>query len=54
MEPVTQLYDVKDAAQMLAVSPGRFGPTSATGKLQPIRIGRLVRLEGQELERFIA
>ena len=54
MEQVTQLYDVKDAARFLAVSPWTIRAYIRDGKLNPVRIGRLVRLEGQELERFIA
>jgi excisionase family DNA binding protein len=51
---MTQLYDVKDAAQFLAVSQWTIRAYIRNGKLQPVRIGRLVRLEGQELERFVA
>jgi excisionase family DNA binding protein len=54
MEATTQLYDVNSAAQMLAVSPWTIRAYIRNGKLRPVRIGRLVRLEGQELERFVA
>jgi excisionase family DNA binding protein len=54
MEIFTKLYDVKDAAQMLAVSTWTVRAYIRNGKLQPVRIGRLVRLEAQELERFVA
>jgi excisionase family DNA binding protein len=51
---MTQLYDVKDAAQFLAVSTWTVRAYIRNGKLRPVRIGRLVRLEGQELDRFVA
>jgi excisionase family DNA binding protein len=51
---MTQLYDVKDAARFLAVSAWTIRAYIRNGKLNPVRIGRLVRLEGQELERFVA
>jgi excisionase family DNA binding protein len=54
MEATTQLYDVSSAAQMLAVSTWTIRAYIRNGKLRPVRIGRLVRLEGQELERFVA
>jgi excisionase family DNA binding protein len=54
MEGVTQLYDVKAAAQMLAISTWTIRAYIRNGKLHPVRFGRLVRLEGQELERFVA
>jgi len=50
MEP---LYEVHKAAKLLAVSPWTVRAYIRQGKLQPIRIGRLVRLEAQELESFI-
>jgi excisionase family DNA binding protein len=48
------LHDVKDAAQLLAVSPWTIRAYIRQGKLRPVRIGRLVRLEEQELQRFVA
>ena len=54
MESTPQLYDVFTAAQRLAVSPWTIRAYIRNGKLRPVRIGRLVRLEGQELERFVA
>ncbi len=48
------LYDVKAAAQALAVSPWTIRAYIRTGKLKPVRLGRLVRLEEAELERFVA
>lgn len=48
------LHDVKSAAQLLAVSPWTVRAYIRQGKLQPIRIGRLVRLEEQEIHRFVA
>jgi excisionase family DNA binding protein len=54
MESTPQLYDVNAAARLLAVSPWTIRAYIRNGKLRPVRIGRLVRLEGQELERFVA
>ena len=48
-----KLYDIRNAAQMLAVSPWTVRAYIREGKLCPIRIGRLVRLDEQELERFV-
>ena len=48
-----KLYDVKDAAQMLAISPWTVRAYIREGKLCPIRMGRLIRLDEQELERFV-
>jgi excisionase family DNA binding protein len=48
------LHDVKSAAQLLAVSPWTVRAYIRQGKLQPIRIGRLVRLEEEEIHRFVA
>lgn len=47
------LHDVRDAAQLLAVSPWTIRAYIRNGKLRPIRIGRLVRIEDQELRRFV-
>jgi len=48
------LHDVKSAASLLAVSPWTVRAWIRGGKLHPVRIGRLVRLDGAELERFVA
>ena len=47
------LYDVKGAAQALAVSPWTIRAYIRDGKLKPVRLGRLVRLQEEELERFL-
>jgi excisionase family DNA binding protein len=47
------LYDVNQAARVLAVSPWTIRAYIRQGKLQPVRIGRLVRLEPQEIQNFI-
>jgi excisionase family DNA binding protein len=49
-----RLYDVKDAAEILAISPWTVRAYIRNGKLRPIRMGRLVRLDEQELEQFVA
>lgn len=48
------LRDVKDAAALLAVSPWTVRACSRAGKLKPIRLGRLVRLDEEEIQRFVA
>jgi excisionase family DNA binding protein len=47
------LLDVNGAAEALAVSTWTIRAYIRDGKLQPVRIGRLVRLETSELERFV-
>jgi excisionase family DNA binding protein len=47
------LHDVNSAAQLLAVSPWTIRAYIRQGRLRPVRLGRLVRLEEQELARFI-
>jgi len=49
MEP---LHDVRSAAKLLAVSPWTVRAYIRQGKLLAVRIGRLVRLTTEELERF--
>jgi len=51
---MNQLYDVNAAARQLAVSPWTVRAWIKKGKLHPIRIGRLVRLDDEELSRFVA
>ena len=48
-----QLHDVGSAARLLAISPWTVRAYIRQGKLHPVRIGRLVRLTSEELERFI-
>jgi excisionase family DNA binding protein len=48
------LRDVKGAAQLLAVSPWTIRAYIRQGKLRAVRLGRLVRLDQEELARFIA
>jgi excisionase family DNA binding protein len=49
-----QLHDVRSAAKLLAVSPWTIRGYIRKGKLNPVRIGRLVRLDEEELSRFVA
>lgn len=51
---MNQLYDVNAAARKLAVSPFTVRAYIRQGKLHPVRIGRLVRLDEEELSRFVA
>lgn len=48
------LYDVKSAARLLAVSPWTVRAYIRQGQLHPVRIGRLVRLDEEELSKFVA
>ena len=48
------LYNVKQAAKMLAVSHWTVRALIRSGKLRPVRVGRLVRLDEQELEKFVS
>jgi excisionase family DNA binding protein len=50
---MNQLFDVNAAARQLAVSPWTIRAYIRQGKLQPVRIGRLVRLDEEELRRFV-
>jgi excisionase family DNA binding protein len=49
-----RLHDVNSAARMLAISPWTVRAYIRQGKLRPVRIGRLVRLDQEELMRFVA
>ena len=51
---MNQLYDVNAAAHLLAVSPWTIRAYIRQGKLRPVRIGRLVRLDEEELSKFVA
>jgi excisionase family DNA binding protein len=48
------LHDVNEAARLLAVSPWTIRAYIRQGKLHPLRFGRLVRIDEQELQRFVA
>jgi excisionase family DNA binding protein len=48
-----KLCNVRDAAQVLAVSPWTVRLYIREGRLRPIRLGSLVRLDEQELEKFV-
>lgn len=48
------LLNVKSAAKLLAVSPWTVRAWIRQGKLHPVRIGRLVRLDEEELSKFVA
>jgi excisionase family DNA binding protein len=50
---MNQLFDVRGAAQLLAVSPWTVRAYIRQGKIIPIRIGRLVRIDAGEIQRFI-
>jgi excisionase family DNA binding protein len=54
IKKMNPLYDVKTAAQALAVSPWTIRAYIRDGKLHPVRLGRLVRLDEGELQRFVS
>jgi excisionase family DNA binding protein len=47
------LHDVNATAKLLSISPWTVRSFIRLGKLRPVRIGRLVRLTGEEIQRFI-
>jgi excisionase family DNA binding protein len=49
-----KLYDIQDVARILAVSPWTVRAYIRNHKIRPVRIGRLVRVDDQELEKFVA
>lgn len=50
MEP---LHDIKSAARQLSLSTWGVRYLISRGHLRPVRIGRLVRIEEEELRRFV-
>lgn len=50
---MTPLLDINAAARVLGISPWTVRAYIAQGKLQPVRLGRRVLLQEQELERFV-
>jgi excisionase family DNA binding protein len=48
-----QLYDVRAAALLLAVSPWTIRAYVRQGRLRPVRLGRLVRFDDEDLQRFV-
>jgi len=48
-----RLLDLVEAAKVLAVSPWTVRAYIRQGKMSPVHIGRLVRLEPSEIQRFI-
>jgi len=48
------LLNIRSAAKLLAVSTWTIRGYIRQGKLHPVRIGRLVRLDVEELSRFVA
>jgi excisionase family DNA binding protein len=50
---MSPLLNIDTAARLLGISPWTVRDYVATRKLRPVRIGRRVLLEEQELERFV-
>jgi excisionase family DNA binding protein len=48
------LWDVNEAARRLHVSPWTIRRWEFDGKLRAVRLGKLVRFEPSEIQRFIA
>jgi excisionase family DNA binding protein len=53
-EKQMKLLDVRGAAEVLAISPWTVRGLIRDGKLRPVRVGRLVRLEAEELAKFVS
>jgi excisionase family DNA binding protein len=51
---VKPLHDLKMTAQLLGVSTWTVRGYIRQGKLHPVRLGRLVRLDEEELLKFVA
>jgi len=51
---VKPLHDLKKTAQLLGVSTWTVRGYIRQGKLHPVRLGRLVRLDEEELLKFVA
>ena len=51
---MNRLLTVSGAANLLAISPWTVRAYIRQGKLFPVRIGRLVRFDENELERFLS
>ncbi len=49
-----QLNDVGRVAKMLGISTWTVRAYARSGKLRPVRIGRLVRFEDSEIQRFVS
>jgi excisionase family DNA binding protein len=47
------VFDVKEAARVLSISPWTIRRYITDGKLKPVRIGRRVLIEPSELQRLI-
>jgi excisionase family DNA binding protein len=50
---MTQLRSVEEAARILSISPWTVRFYARQRKLLPVRIGRCLRFEESELQRFI-
>ena len=49
-----QLFDINAAAQLLSISPWTVRSYIRTGSIRPLRIGRRVLFQEEELERFVS
>jgi excisionase family DNA binding protein len=47
------VFDVKEAARVLSISPWTIRRYITDGKLKPVRIGRRVLIEPAELQRLV-
>lgn len=53
-EKMQPLHDIKSAAALLGLSPWTVRAYVREGKLRPVRLGRRVMLEEEELARFVS
>jgi excisionase family DNA binding protein len=54
MTDVSQLLTAREAAGILRISTRKLFDLQAKGEVQAIRIGRSIRYEREELQRYIA
>ena len=50
---MTKLLSVQAAAELLSISPWTVRSYIKQGKLRPVRIGRRVLLQQEEIQRFV-
>jgi excisionase family DNA binding protein len=53
MDSQRLVFDVKEAARLLSISPWTVRLYIRNGKLKPVRIGRRVLIEPSELQRLV-
>lgn len=54
MSNVSELLTAREAAEFLKISTRKLYDLETRGEIQAIRIGRSIRYEAEELQRFVA